>query len=153
MNDSSKYSGADLSETGTGAGRATSAPMSLRVVVVEDDPKMVNLYRRALERHACTVVAFDSAEDAMPAIQVSFPDVAFVDIGLQGAMSGLDLCRILSKDASVKPFVVMASGLADLDTLRYASECGVHMFLRKPFGVDEIAMAIGQARRARASHE
>lgn len=109
-----------------------SASFSLRVVVVEDHPKMVNLYQRALERQACTVVTFASAEDAMPATRKRFPNVAFVDIDLQAAMSGLDLRRILSKKASVRPFVVMANGLAELDTLRCAAEYWVHMLFREP---------------------
>ena len=50
-------------------------------------------------------------------------------------------------------YIVMASGLGDLDTLRYASEFGVHMFLRKPFRAGDIEAAVDQAKARRANHD
>lgn len=102
MTDSSADSSADSKKASACIPPTTR--VASRAIAVDDDTQMANLYRRLLEREGGNVVVFDSAEDAMSATQSSFPDVAFVDIGLQGAVSGLGVCRILPEKARATVF-------------------------------------------------
>jgi len=78
-----------------------------RILVVEDDPKVLSALTRGLALEGYEV---DSAEDGPGALALAAarpPDVAVLDVMLPG-MSGLEVCDRLRRDGvRVAPFPIL----------------------------------------------
>jgi CheY-like chemotaxis protein len=75
-------------------------PMSLRVVVVDDDARFRELACRALITEGVDIVAqAEDGESALAAVARWQPDVVLLDIGLSG-MDGLEVARRLRAEDS-----------------------------------------------------
>ena len=84
--------------------------MPKRVIIIDDDPTSMVLYKRFL-RDACglqIVGEFEKAEDALLQILFLEPDVAIVDYKLPG-ISGIDFAR-LAQNQYPKIKVILATG-------------------------------------------
>jgi DNA-binding NarL/FixJ family response regulator len=83
--------------------------MSLKVLIVEDDPNWRCLYRIMLKGDADIEIVgeFDNAESALDEIGHLLPDVALVDLSLPG-MTGVKLAESLGKFPAIKVIIVSA---------------------------------------------
>ena len=89
--------------------RDQSQPVARRVLAVDDDPDLLRLIRRELEKAGFEVWAAASAEDALGLVkQKGLPHLALVDILLPG-IDGLALARKLHEWSDLP--IVMLSGL------------------------------------------
>src|SRR5688500_14559176 len=131
--------------------------MKTRVLVVEDDPKVLSALRRGLTLEGYEVAA---AEDGPSALELALehpPDAAILDVMLPG-MSGLDLCdrlRVQSAAGSVPPgqppFPILLLTARDSVQDRVAGlDRGADDYLVKPFAFDELMARLrALLRRAR----
>jgi DNA-binding NarL/FixJ family response regulator len=90
--------------------------MSLRCLIVDDNPRFLDAARRLLESQDMTVVgvASDSAQALQRAAELR-PDVTLIDIDL-GGESGLELARTLHREAARgQSAVIMISTRAEQD--------------------------------------
>lgn len=128
---------------------------NLRVLVVDDDPVIVDAYRDVLESRKMEVssIATYSAfaqkldEWTADASRIS-TDIVLLDIWL-GEQSSLEL---LAKFASIEPefvpTVVVVSGASDSATAAAALRKGAHDFLEKPAGRARLLATLEKAREA-----
>jgi DNA-binding NarL/FixJ family response regulator len=84
--------------------------VSLRCLIVDDQPSFCEAARDLLEGQGVTVVGFaTSSAEAVLSVQELRPEVALVDIDL-GADSGFDLARRLADDVDGSaPRVILVS--------------------------------------------
>lgn len=94
-------------------------------LLVEDDPTDSELQRRKLEARGWVIVSVSSGEAALEAIQRNRYDAIFLDLKLEGGMSGLDVLAKL-REANDQTKVVVVTGLADPPAIE-----GVFGVLRK----------------------
>jgi CheY-like chemotaxis protein len=113
--------------------------VSLRVMIVEDDPSLAATFGHALTRAGHEVVVATSGEEALLHRGC---DVLVADVGLPG-LSGLDLVEELHLRGE-HPRAVIVSGLPDLEACRRALRLGADEYLCKPFGLDELIRAVEQ---------
>lgn len=108
----------------------------MRILLVEDNPKISAVVRQALQEDAYAVdVAFDGIEAEEMAF-VNAYDAVVLDLMLPG-MDGLDLCRAMRDAGNPTPVLMLTArdGLAD----RVAGlDCGADDYLVKPFHVEEL---------------
>ncbi len=106
--------------------------VSLRVLIVDDDPHVRNATARRLERAGHRVETFAAATPALAALQAdaSRADVVFTDQTMPG-MNGLEFVAQLHAIGGAPP-VVMSSGYLDLATIERARALGVVAMLDKP---------------------
>ena len=110
-----------------------------KVLMVEDDPNIVDLIRSNL-----TVRGFDTvvSQDGMRAIRLletETPDIVLLDLMLPGG-DGMELCRQIRERSSVGIIVVSArQGEHDKVT---ALNMGADDYLTKPFGIEELLARI-----------
>ena len=98
------------------------------ILVVEDEPLIADDISETLEAHGYQVCAIvDEASDALEAIQQYAPDLAILDINIEGSVDGIDLARQLTI-----PFVFLTS-YYDKDTLKRAGSVNPSGYLVKPF--------------------
>ncbi len=114
----------------------------VRVLLVDDDPNILNVFRSGLELHGFEVVTASSSQEAMEtASSVSEPlDVLVVDINLpDGFGSSLALgLRQVHPDTKI----VYMSGYARHDPILQQGIEEHMVFLNKPFSIAELASTI-----------
>jgi EAL domain-containing protein (putative c-di-GMP-specific phosphodiesterase class I)/DNA-binding response OmpR family regulator len=121
------------------------------VLVVEDDPDLLNLLGIALRRSGMRVVQTSSGEAALEALKVEQIGCVVSDLGLKD-MNGIDLVRALRARAetSTLPFLLM-TGSGDSDSVIEALNAGADDFLAKPVRLDELVARVRAHLRTQAA--
>jgi diguanylate cyclase (GGDEF)-like protein len=122
----------------------TRAP---KLLIVEDDPAICTLLTRLLEgEYQCESAA--SGDEAFRKLNIDLPDLVISDINMPG-MSGLEL---IPKIAAISSEIVtmVISGEQSFDNAIEAIRAGAFDFIKKPFELDHVQMAV---RRAIAHHD
>lgn len=118
----------------------------MSVLVVEDDPKLRELYRAVLRAAGYSVVAVEDGADALRHVEQSRPNAVVLDLALP-RVSGRDVHRELKAHADTSHIpVVVVSGtdMSDLNPSDFAS------LLMKPIHPEALVFAVDNSiRRAR----
>jgi CheY-like chemotaxis protein len=102
------------------------------IVVAEDHDDIRYVLKRSLERAGHVVVTAADGVAALAAIREYRPELVVTDVDMPN-MTGLDLCRAIRADRSLKHIpVVLASGSMMPGDAR-AAEAGATATLLKPF--------------------
>ena len=99
------------------------------VLIIEDDPNIVDLLRSNLVVRGFHVVVSSDGSDAIDLAELHRPDIALVDLTLPGE-DGFELCRHLRERSGIGIIVVSARGRED-DKVR-APNLGADDDLTKP---------------------
>lgn len=117
------------------------------ILIVDDDRLILGTLSDGLRSTGYEVLEAGSGEEALMLVAQRTPDIALLDIRMEG-MSGLELGRILFHRFAV-PFLFL-SAFGDEEIVKQAAEHGALGFLVKPLHVSQIVPAI-EAARTRAS--
>jgi DNA-binding NtrC family response regulator len=111
-----------------------------RVLYVDDEPALVFLITRALEKLGIASQGFASADEALAAFKHEPQAFTLVltDFTMPGSMSGLELAQAV---LAIRPdaAVVIASGAIDPSEVQRATAVGVRTVIQKPAKVAEMA--------------
>ncbi|MEZ4403444.1 MAG: sigma-54 dependent transcriptional regulator [Kofleriaceae bacterium] len=118
-----------------------------RILIVDDDPEMVTLLARGLERRGYQTVAAASVEAALACLDEDDVTVVLTDLNL-GGRSGLDLTQRLVANRPGLPVIVL-TGFGNLDAAIGAIRAGAFDFLAKPVDLDVVSVALERAVRHR----
>lgn len=110
------------------------------VLVVDDDEKILALFRRGLQREDKIVLTTTDAVQARRLAKLERPDLAVVDMHL-GATNGIDLIRDLKKDRPGLKVALMSVYLSVPSTVD-AVKAGADLVVFKPIAVREILRRI-----------
>jgi CheY-like chemotaxis protein len=116
-----------------------------KVLVVEDDLRILSLIRQQLQLEGFSVVEASDAKEAWQLLLEERPDAALVDLNLRTERDGWGLVVTIREDGRFArlPTVVM-TGSTDPQAADRAEELGSG-FLAKPFEADELVEALRQA--------
>lgn len=106
-----------------------------RVLVVDDDPRILRTLEVNLRARGFEVLLARSGEEALRTAARGHPDAVILDLGLP-RMDGLDVVRGLRGWSSV-PIVVLSARDAEATKVE-ALDLGADDYLTKPFGMDEL---------------
>ncbi len=116
---------------------------ALRVLVVDDEPRIRKILTRCREGDGHRVAAVGSAPDALEAAGQESFEVAFLDQRL-GTASGLDLIpELLRQMPHLKIIVITA--YASVETAVEAMRRGASDYLAKPFTPAQVRLALRKA--------
>jgi len=110
-----------------------------RVLVVDDEPKILALARDYLEHAGFQVAGASDGQEALAAIRSGHPDLVVLDLGLPG-LDGLDVARALRKTSNVP--IVMLTGRADEVDRVAGLELGADDYVTKPFSPRELVARV-----------
>jgi two-component system, OmpR family, alkaline phosphatase synthesis response regulator PhoP len=109
--------------------------MPKKILVVDDEPKIVQIARDYLEHAGFTVVTASTGRDALATARLEKPDLIVLDLGLP-ELDGLDVTRTLRKDSNV-PIIMLTARAEETDKL-IGLELGADDYLTKPFSPKEL---------------
>lgn len=119
--------------------------MSSTVLLVDDDPELLDVVETNLTLDGYTVLAASSGREALGLMHKG-PEVVILDL-MMPEMSGLDLCGEIRKTSDV-PILILTAREAFEDKQRsYA--LGADDYLTKPFDPRELALRVGALRKRR----
>ncbi|HEX7346636.1 MAG TPA: response regulator transcription factor [Candidatus Limnocylindrales bacterium] len=113
--------------------------MSRTILVVDDEPRIVELARDYLEHAGFRVITARDGRAALDSARRDRPDLVVLDLGLPG-LDGLDVTRELRKDGSI-PIVMVTARDDELDKL-LGLELGGDDYLTKPFSPRELVARV-----------
>ncbi|HEU4344276.1 MAG TPA: response regulator [Candidatus Binatia bacterium] len=113
-----------------------------RILVVDDDPFMIELETALLEEAGYEVVALDSAEEALAKIQNLEPDCVITDLVMPG-VAGMQLLKNIKDDPSLSELkvIVLSSKSFEFDK-RQAMQFGADRFIIKPIDAESFAKSV-----------
>jgi two-component system KDP operon response regulator KdpE len=115
-----------------------------RVLLVEDDPNIVDLIRSNLAvRGFDTLVSTDGTR-AMQLLESGHPDIVLLDLMLPG-VDGMDLCRAMRERSSVG-IIVVSARRGERDKVS-ALHVGADDYMTKPFSIEELLARIAATLR------
>jgi len=118
-----------------------------RVLIVEDDRSLLELYTEVLLGEGFEVAAAMDGAGALHALQTGSFDVVLTDVVMPGC-TGVDVLRaVRERDLDVP--VVLVTGSPTLETAVQALEMGALHYLLKPVASSEIVRCVEHAARLR----
>ena len=109
----------------------------LRLLVIDDEPKLTNFLRLELEVEGYSVaVAHDGASGLIALRSDPAPDLVLLDWNLPD-FTGLDICRRI-RSTGMKLPVLMLTGYNEVKDKVEALDAGVDDYLVKPFSIEEL---------------
>ncbi len=125
--------------------------MGTHILTVEDDERIRQAVKLALEEEGWDVTEASTGESAMDAFTANPPDVVLIDINLPG-MDGFEVCRQLRRESDVP--IIMVTARADTHDVVAGLEAGADDYMTKPFAPKELSARIrAMLRRSRNAEQ
>ncbi|MCB9078171.1 MAG: response regulator transcription factor [Anaerolineaceae bacterium] len=108
----------------------------MRVLVVEDEPRMAALIRQGLEEEAYAVDVVDNGLEVLAWVDSAVYNLVVLDIMLPG-LDGLAVCRDLRARGYTAPILMLTARDAINDRV-VGLDAGADDYLVKPFAIEEL---------------
>lgn len=121
--------------------------MAPKILLVDDEPPIIELLAYNLKRLNYTVV---TARDGLAAVELARrerPDLVILDLMLPG-LDGLEVCRILRKEGDI-PIIMLTARDSEVDRV-VGLELGADDYVVKPFSVRELVARVKNVLRRTA---
>lgn len=109
------------------------------ILVVDDEPKIVELARDYLEHAGFAVLTAGDGPSALQTVRARQPDLVVLDLGLPG-LDGLDVTREVRRDSRL-PIIMLTARDDEVDKL-LGLELGADDYLTKPFSPRELVARV-----------
>jgi DNA-binding response OmpR family regulator len=123
----------------------------MHILVIEDEPRILNFLARALEAEGFTVDGAADGPDGLAAAIGGGCDLVVLDL-LLPRVNGLTVLREISRHRPDLP-VVIVSARADLQTKLRGFELGASDYVPKPFVFDELLARIRAQLRSHTGND
>ena len=113
-----------------------------KIIVVEDEPDLVDVVTYNLKREGYLVLAAQRGDEGLNLIRSERPDLVLLDLMLPG-MDGLSICRQMKSDTSLSEIpIIIASAKGEESDVVIGLEMGADDYLAKPFSPRELLARI-----------
>ncbi len=123
----------------------------MNILVVEDDPTIRLLIKKALQHHGCTVTEAGNAKDGSEFARKKDHDMVILDLRLPDG-NGYDVCAGMRK-AGINTPVLVLSAETETDVKVKNLNAGADDYLTKPFSIEELLARIEAINRRTAQSE
>jgi DNA-binding response OmpR family regulator len=122
------------------------------IVVVEDDTNIADLLDMYLRQAGFRVIQAATGEAGLAAIDREKPRLAILDIGLPGALDGMEVCKQIRAKGNL-PVMMLTARDGEIDRV-LGLEFGADDYVTKPFSPREIVARVKAIlRRTEAPHK
>lgn len=112
---------------------------SKRILVVDDEPRMIGFIRMNLELEGHQVLEAHSGLEALDSIRTKLPDVVLLDV-MMPDLDGFETLRMLREFSNIP--VIMLTAKGEENDKVYGLELGADDYMTKPFGPRELSSRI-----------
>jgi len=112
----------------------------VKVLVVDDEPSIVELVRFTLEREGFTAIAAADGQEALDKVEAGHPDLVLLDLMLP-RLGGLDVCRLLRQRHPSLPIIILTARGDETDKV-LGLELGADDYITKPFSPRELVARV-----------
>lgn len=107
--------------------------MKGRILVVDDEPNIVELVKNRLEANQFEVITAADGLEALEKARAHRPHVIVLDI-MMPVISGYEVCARLKQDVDLKniPVLILTAKIKYTDK-RIAEHCGADCYIPKPY--------------------
>jgi two-component system KDP operon response regulator KdpE len=110
-----------------------------RILVVDDEPRMIGFIRMNLELEGHQVMEAHSGLEALEAVRTKLPDVILLDV-MMPDLDGFETLRMLREFSNIP--VIMLTAKGEENDKVYGLELGADDYITKPFGPRELSSRI-----------
>ena len=111
----------------------------MKIVLVDDDPDLIEVMYLALTQAGHDVMASPAGATVIPSLKSNPPDVLITDL-MMAEMTGLELCEMINAYARLSGMkIILISARTDDIWKEKARDCGAVGFIEKP--IDPITFA------------
>lgn len=114
--------------------------MSEKILIVEDEPRVVRLVSEVLQAVGYQVVATATGESAIETVALDQPALVLLDILLPHGLDGYQVCRRIREFSNVP--VIMLTARARDDEVLHGFEVGADDYITKPFNARELVARV-----------
>lgn len=115
-----------------------------RILAVDDDATAVDAVRQILAQHGYEVITAPDGEAAAVLLRTETFDLALLDVGLPGLVSGYDLCRAIREDPRTRHVsVIFLTGHGMVVDEKQGEEAGSDLYLVKPVLASRLVNMVG----------
>jgi DNA-binding response OmpR family regulator len=127
------------------------ARMSHKILVVEDEPDLLDLVVYNLRREGFRPIRASTGAQALDLARDERPDLVVLDLMLPG-LDGLEVCRRLrANEATASIPIVMATARAEEADAVVGLSVGADDYLKKPYGMRELVARVRSVLRRTAA--
>jgi DNA-binding response OmpR family regulator len=119
--------------------------MSMRLLVVEDEPRMLELLRRGLTEEGHTVLCVADGDRARLKLRQQEFDVVILDVMLP-KISGFELALQVRRERNVTP-ILMLTARDSVPDIVHGLELGADDYMTKPFSFNELLLRLRAVKR------
>ena len=110
-----------------------------RILVVDDEPRMIGFIRMNLELEGYQVLEAHTGLEALEIIRTQLPDLVLLDV-MMPELDGFETLRMLREFSNVP--VIMLTAKGEEDDKVYGLELGADDYVTKPFGSRELSSRV-----------
>lgn len=114
-------------------------PRNITVLVVDDEPRLVDVLRMNLEVEGYRVVEASTGSEALDRLKADLPDLVVLDV-MMPEMDGFETLRHIREVSNV-PVIMLTVRQEEIDRIR-GLEIGADDYLTKPFNPRELQVRI-----------
>lgn len=124
--------------------------MREKILIVEDEARIVRTLRLYLEQSGFTVAAVSDGNLALPAFRKERPALVLLDLNLP-QVDGLDICRAMRR-LNDTPIIMLTARIEETDRL-IGLELGADDYVSKPFSPREVVARVRAVLRRTSQHQ
>ena len=114
-----------------------------KILIVDDEPRILLLMQSLLKANGYTVVTANDGENALGIVRGGGIDIMVTDLRMQ-PMDGMTLFKEVQKIAPTMP-VILLTAYASVETAIEAMKLGIFDYITKPFKVDDMVACLKRA--------
>ena len=125
---------------------ATEGARRPRVLIVDDEPHIVDFLRMGFEYEGFEATVATSGDEALRAVKTMCPDIVILDIMLPG-VNGLDVARLLRRGDDMG--IIMLTAREAIEDRVAGLDVGADDYITKPFAFKELMARVRAVLRRR----
>lgn len=116
--------------------------MAKKILIVDDEPDILQLLEMRLRANGFEVVTGSSGEQALQKVKQEGPDLIVMDV-LMPPPNGYQTCRQLKDDPKYKniPVILLTAKTTESDQF-WGMESGADKYITKPYNAEDLLAAI-----------
>ena len=109
--------------------------MSRRILVVDDDPRLLHVVAMYLSIEGYEVDTASNGDEGLRLLEQRRPDLVILDVMMPG-IDGLEACRRIKSNPETRAIpVVLFTALSRTDDVENGRAAGANRFINKPFSL------------------